>query len=169
MSTSNGWDSYIWQIQNKWSVKTGNFTTTNVCEHAAIIGIDGTPWVTSANWPGLHEYEHPLEQEDGSTSNIKVNEFNCALKVAGGTRMPTAAGVRMGHQKFMMVKHIPEDAVTYLSRQGGGGACIARTKNAIVIGIWDKNIIMSNNQPQTAGDCNDLTEKVARFLIKQDY
>jgi hypothetical protein len=28
---------------------------------------------------------------------------------------------------------------------------------------------MSNNQPQTAGDCNDLTEKVARFLKAQDY
>jgi hypothetical protein len=64
----------------------------------------------------------------------------------------------------MMVRHIPEDGVAYLSRMGGGGACIARTKNAIVIGMWDKNTIMSNNQPQTAGDCNDLTEKVARYL-----
>jgi len=59
--------------------------------------------------------------------------------------------------------------VTYLSRFGGGGACIAKTKNAIVIGIWDKNIIMSNNQPQTAGDCNDLTEKVAKILRDLEY
>ena len=76
--------------------------------------------------------------------SIKVNEFNCAVKVSEGTRMPTAAGVRMGKCKFMMVNHVAEDQVTYLSRQGGGGACIAKTKQAIVIGIWNKDIMMSN-------------------------
>lgn len=39
-----------------------------------------------------------------------------------------------------------------LSRTGGGGATIARTKNAIIIGIWDKNSVMSNNKNQNAGD-----------------
>jgi len=78
--------------------------------------------------------------------------------------MPTAAGVRMGKTKFMMVSHSPEDKVTYLSRQGGGGACIATTNKCIVIGIWSKDIMMSNKQPQTAGDCNELTERVAKFM-----
>lgn len=109
MSTSNGWDSYIWQIQNKWSVKQTKYLTTNVSAHAAIYGIDGTPWATSADWPGLHEYDHPLEQDDGSTTNIKVNEFTAAMAVSNGKRMPTAAGVRMGNTKFMFVKHDPED------------------------------------------------------------
>ncbi len=69
------------------------------------------------------------------------------MAVSVGKRMPTAAGVRLGHTKFVMIKHEPEDGVAYLTRHGGGGACIAKTKNAIVIGIWDKNMIMSNNQP----------------------
>jgi hypothetical protein len=43
------------------------------------------------------------------------------------------------------VRHDAEDNVAYLSRQGGGGACICRTKNALVIGIWDKFKLMSNN------------------------
>ena len=93
---------------NKWSKVKGEFTVTNVCDHAASYGQDGVLWAASKNWPGFHEYDHPLEQDDGSTTNIKVNEFNCALKVAGGTRMPTAAGVRMGKQKFMMVQHDAE-------------------------------------------------------------
>ena len=63
---SNGWDSYIWQIQNKYNAKTQNYSMTNVCIHAAIYGIDGTPWVTSSDWPGLKEYEFQVEQEDGS-------------------------------------------------------------------------------------------------------
>ena len=58
--------------------------------------------------------------------------------------MPTAAGVRMGKTKFMMVSHDPETNVCYLSRLGGGGGCVARTKQAIVIGLWDKNIVMLN-------------------------
>lgn len=75
----------------------------------------------------------------------------------------------MGHTKFMMVRHDPEESVCYLSRFGGGGACVAKTKQALVIGIWDKNIVMSNGQPQTAGDCNDLTERVAKFMKDQNF
>ena len=144
--TSNGWDSYIWQIQNKYSAKKETYLNTNCCIHAAIISIDGTVWAQSSEWPALTEYEHPLEQDDGSFTNVKVNEFQCALQVSGGKRMPSAAGVRMGNLKFMMVRHDPDDKVTQLGRQGGGGACIVRTKNALVIGIWDKNALMSNNQ-----------------------
>ena len=58
----------------------------------------------------------PLEQDDGSINNIKMNEFNCALAVSNGKRNPTAAGVRMGNTKFMMIKHEAEDNTAYLSR-----------------------------------------------------
>ena len=72
---SNGWDSYIWQIQNRYSAKTQNYTATNCCIHAAIYGVDGTPWATSSDWAGLTEYDHPLEQDDGSFKDVKVDEF----------------------------------------------------------------------------------------------
>ena len=48
---------------------------TNCCEHAAIYGLDGTPWATSASWPGLATYDHELEQEDSTFQTMKVNEF----------------------------------------------------------------------------------------------
>ena len=116
----------------------------NCCFAAAIYGIDGTPWATSADWAGLNEYDHALEQDDGSFKDVKVNEFHIALKAAEGQRAPSAAGIRMINTKFMFIRN--EDNVTYLSRTGGGGACVAKTKNALIIGVWDKNAKMSNNQ-----------------------
>ena len=169
MASSNSWDSYIWQIQNKWSAKQAKYLITNCCVHAAIYGLDGSPWATSAEWPGLLEYQHDLEQDDGSTSKIAVNEFQCVVQVATGKRMPTAAGVRMGNTKFVYIRHDPDDNSVFLSKSGGGGACIAKTRNAYVIGIWDKNAIMSNNTPQSTGYCNDLTLNVASKLKKAGY
>ena len=40
--------------------------------------MDGTPWAVSANWPGLHTYEHEQESEYGGTELVQVNEFNIA-------------------------------------------------------------------------------------------
>ena len=127
MANTNGWDDFIPNILNKWSKVTGNFSVNQVCAHAAIYGLDGTLWAASKDWPGLHDYVHPLEQDDGSTTDVKVNEFNCALGAANGKRMPTTAGIRMGRTKFMMVRHEPEDNMCYLSRMGGGGGCVAKT------------------------------------------
>lgn len=69
----------------------------------------------------------------------------------------------------MLVKHNPESQSAYLGREGGGGACIAKTKTAIVIGIWNKAAEKSNKQLQNAGDCNELVEKMADYLRSNGY
>ena len=63
----SGWEGYIYQIQHKYDVKTSEYTKTNLCEHAAIYGNDGTAWAVSSNWPGLNEYVHTMDAEDGGT------------------------------------------------------------------------------------------------------
>ena len=89
------------------------------------------------------------------------------LQAANGNRKPCAAGIRFINTKFVFIRS--DEGVTYLSMQGGGGACICKTKNAVLIGVWDKNAVMSNNKPQNSGDCNDLVEKVAGLLKKEGY
>jgi hypothetical protein len=116
-----------------------------VCEHAGIYGIDGTPWATSAGL-NLSKYQYDLEQEDGSKKSVPVDEFVTALQASKGNRKGSEAGIRMGNQKYMLVKHNPENNSVYLGREGGGGACIARTNTAVVIGIWNKSAKMSNGQ-----------------------
>jgi hypothetical protein len=51
------------------------YGTLNLVNHAAIIGDDGTAWAVSSDWPGLTEYQTPLEQEDGTIKNVLINEF----------------------------------------------------------------------------------------------
>ena len=75
----------------------------------------------------------------------------------------------MGNQKFVMTEHDPETNAAYLTRTGGGGATVARTKNAIIIGIWDKNSVMSDNKNQNAGDCSINVEKVHKLLTDAGY
>ena len=67
----------------------------------------------------------------------------------------------------MFVKH--EGSTVYLGREGGGGACIVRTKQTLVIGVWNKAAIMSDGQPQTQGNCNELVENMAKFLETSGY
>ena len=98
----NGWDDYIPHVQNFYSKVKDEFTKKNVCTTAAIIGHDGVIWASSKGWPGLKEYEHAVEEMDGSSTNVKVNEFQAAIQATAGVRNPTAAGIRMGGKKYVM-------------------------------------------------------------------
>lgn len=144
----SGWEGYIYQIQHKYDAIKSEYSKTNIVQHAAIIGNDGVAWAVSSDWPGLTEYQHPLEQEDGSFRDILVNEFKCAKEAALGKRMPTQAGIRMGNEKYIFVKNEPDTQSSYLTRQGGGGAVIANLKTGIVIGIWHKDQMMSKGGGQ---------------------
>ena len=144
-SEMSGWESYIYQLQNKYDSTTQKYLLTNVCEHAAICGLDGSVWAASAGF-NLYNYAFNLQLEDGSTKSVNVNEFVTALEATKGNRKGSEAGIRMANQKYMLVKHTPENNTAYLGREGGGGACISRTNSAVVIGVWNKAAVMSNNQ-----------------------
>ncbi len=139
-----------------------------MCEHAAIYGTDGTLWAASPGFQ-LYNYSFDMTLEDGSKKSVPVNEFTAALEATKGNRKGTEAGIRMANQKYMLVKHNPENNSAYLGREGGGGACVARSNTAVVIGIWNKAGQMSNGQLQNAGDCNDLVEKMGEYLKGNGY
>ena len=165
----SGWEAYIYQIQNKYDATTGQYTLTNVCEHAAIYGTDGTAWATTPGFQ-LYSYEFEVPTEDLlGTKKVPINEFQCVVEATKGNRKPSEAGIRMANQKYMLIKHNPECNSAYLGREGGGGACVARTKSAVIIGIWNKAAVMSDKTLQNAGDCNELVEKMAKYLSDQGY
>ena len=137
------WDNYLHQIINKFDHNKQQYTLTGVNEFAAIYGLDGNAWATSPGF-ALYTYEYDLPQEDGSKKKVPVNEFKCVLEATKGNRKGSEAGIRIANQKYMFIKHNPENNSVYLAREGGGGACIVRTAQCVIIGVWNKAGVMSN-------------------------
>ena len=166
----SGWEPYIQNIMNKWTKKDNNFSVSDVCCYAAIIGLDNQQvWAQSKEWPGLKSYDHDLDTDDGSKKVVKIDEFQICIAASNGNRNPTAAGIRFAGQKFMMISADDETKTAYLSRSGGGGATICRTNKALVIGVWDKFKNTSKGLPQVAGDCSETVERVAKFMREQGF
>ena len=83
-----------------------------------------------------------MEGLGDESTNVKINEFKICDEVSKGNRNPSAAGARICGEKYMMTT--AEDGVTQLSSTKGGGT-VARSGKALVIGLFDKESMMSNN------------------------
>ena len=166
--SAGSWSDFVYNIQNQWYKTSGTHKVKNVCQHAAIVGLEGAVWAASSAWPGFHEYDHACENEDGSTVNIKMKEIESVLAAIKGNRNPTKAGIRMNKTKFVYVTHDADANMVILSKQGGG-ATIVKTNKALVIGVWDKDTQRSDGQPQDGGTCTMMTERVAKFMKEQGF
>ena len=51
----------------------------------------------------------------------------------------------------------------YLSCQGGG-ATIASTDKIVLVGMWNKEMAMSNKQMQNTGECSLVIERMDKFI-----
>ena len=113
---------------------------------AAIYGLDGTCYAQHGDF-SLSKYKFDVDQEDGSKKSVDIDEVKCAIAAAKGDRSGASggAGIRMAGCKFILLRPSTEvDKGAYLSRQGGGGATVVMTEKCVIVGVWDKDAIMSN-------------------------
>ena len=75
----------------------------------------------------------------------------------------------MGNQKYVFVSHDAEDSVVQLSREGGGGAAVMRTKDALVFGIWKKDEACVPKGFQNQGDCSLQVEAIGKYIKEQGF
>ena len=165
------WDTYVHQIQNTFDPATNAWAVTNVNAFAAVYGVDGSAWATSQGFQ-LATYEVDYPTEEGGTKKVLCNEALAAVKAAGGDRKGgQECGIRICNQKYMFITSGDDNGVKYcvLSRAGGGGACIAKTAKCVLVGVYDKNAMMSNNKPQNTGDCQKNVINVAKTLLAAGY
>ena len=115
-SDKSGWEGYVHMTLHKYNKKKQQYTKQNVCTHAAIFGKDGVAWAVSDKFPELKEYMRMQTMDDGGEAEIKVDEFECVYGAAGGSRMPSAAGIRINDEKYVFVRHDPDYQSTYMTR-----------------------------------------------------
>ena len=56
-----------------------------------------------------------------------------------------------------------------LSRAGGGGACVAKTNKALLVGVWTVKDTPTSKGTQNTGDCEKNVLAVADLLYSAGY
>ncbi|XP_073043322.1 profilin-2-like [Primulina eburnea] len=107
---------------------------------AAIIGLDGTVWAQSSNFPKFESEEITAIKTDFETP---------------GTLAPT--GLHLAGTKYMVIQGEPGAVIR--GKKGAGGVTVKKTSQALIIGIYD--------EPMTPGQCNMVVEKIGDYLIEQ--
>ena len=165
------WDTYVHQIQNKFDAASGQWSVTNLVQFACVYGLDGAAWATSPGFQ-LATYEFDMPQGDGTTKKVMCNEHAALLKGAKeGSRKPQECGFRICNQKYTFMKADNEDGIKYvtLSRAGGGGATVAVTSKALLVGVWGKGVERSDKMFQNVGDTEAQVLNVAKILNDAGY
>lgn len=84
-----------------------------------------------------------MPQEDGSTKKVPCNEHAAAMKASGGDRKGgSECGIRVCNQKMMFNRADTayDGRIKFCTLSGGGGgACIAQTGQALLVGRWMKD------------------------------
>ena len=129
---SAAWEPYVHLIQHKDNQEVqGGWGQINICSHACIYGHDGNVWAASKNFT-LSNYQTPVSDESGKETMMACNEHAALMKACDGNRKPQECGIRICNEKYTFNVHSPADdrnpfPHTVLTRQGGGGATIAKT------------------------------------------
>ena len=123
----------------------------NVLTQAAIYGHNGAKWAATDNFDiGADE----------------INKFNDFFKqTSNGT-----PSLMMGGKKYQ-VTHYEPNAFAYLKIKEGG-ATIAKTNQAYIIGIYNTTVNYlydGKPLPQNVGTCNTVVEELAKTLKDLGY
>ena len=108
------------------------------------------------------------------------NEHAALMKGTGGDRKGgQECGIRICNQKYMFLRNDEKDGVKFcvLGRAGGGGAVVAKTNKALLVGVWGKDntgqnaaaVTMSNGKVQNTGDCEKVVMNTAKTLFDAGY
>lgn len=110
-----------------------------------------------------------MDQGDGTTKNVPCNEHSACMKATDGDRKGgSECGIRICNQKYMFMRSDTtyDGKIKFVTLTGGGGgACVAKTAQALLVGVWRKDQPMSNGKVQNTGDCESCVISVSKTLV----
>ena len=120
------------------------------CSNGAIFGLDGSKWATSEKFP------------------VSADEVKAITKFFNDHQ---AISLMIAGKKYQVTCNNQDSNSVYL-KVTGGGACVAKTNKAIVIGTYDTNQktkIDKVEKTQNVGYCNSAVENLQQYLIGIGY
>lgn len=170
------WQDYVNAYLTNYVDQTNGKSYLNACEHGAIVSnTDGTVWASSSGFT-FGKYTVQIDKEDGSgTETFEIDEFSNLLNAFDNDGTCTAkGGIRINKEKFFIVSYDADKKVMYL-KKSGGGAAVARSNQAFVIGIFStskkttvKTGTSRSEQAQSPGVTNTGVEKLQEFLTSSN-
>lgn len=144
----------------------------NCVESGALLSAaDASAWAATPNF-SLRNYSVTVTEEDEvTTTTIDYNEAAAVLHLfAHSGAAINDAGIRINGEKYYLANFDSEKHTIYL-KKNAGGACLARTNQAIVFASWNGGLSTSGAEttPQNHGLCNQVTEKLADYLKTIGY
>ena len=163
----SAWQQYVDQVVHKLNYDTNEWQVTNMCAEAAIYGQDGSAWAWTPGFPDLQVKDFTIQgMTDADTRVVKVDQFACLKGAADNNRNPSEAGIVFGEDKYMLIN---QDKGCSMLTGKKGGASVMKTTTAIVVAIWHKDKMRSDNKMQNGADCADQVSNMANYLIEQGY
>ncbi|KNC97293.1 profilin [Spizellomyces punctatus DAOM BR117] len=117
-----------------------NLIGTGKIQQAAIHGLDGSLWATSKGF------------------SVAQNEVQTLIKSFTDASTIRASGIHLNGSKYFTLR--ADDRSIY-GKQGQGGVVIVKTKQAVLIGVYDA--------PVQAGEATKVVEGLADYLISVNY
>ncbi|EGR34207.1 profilin family protein, putative [Ichthyophthirius multifiliis] len=145
----SGWDQYVdYLVKDK------------ICQHGYIVGKqDGLIWATNSGLKTFNTYDVTVEDKSYSCNEAKLLVAACQNK---GVPTDPNIGIRINNEKYYTV-HFDQDAGTWYLKKDKGGASIAITNLALVIGTFSLEL------GQVPGKVNEICEKLAQSLKASNY
>ena len=135
------WQEYVNEYLVNFTDPYTRKTASNICDSGAIISHDGTVWA--------------------STPGFKIDNLTDAFENGNSQ-------IRINGQIYSLVSFDRTDNILYLKRNGGGAA-IAKTGLAYVIGTYSTKMKLKNfngmEEPQNPGMTNRAVETLQKFLL----
>lgn len=106
--------------------------------------------------------------EDGTEHDELINEA-ANLAEVGRTLKKPKAGLRINHQKYMIVRSMERGSLDdglktiFFKRAGGGGGTLVVTNQCIIIATFDESI------GQSSPSCTATVENLGRYLKSNGF
>jgi profilin len=144
----------------------------NILSNAMIVGNqDGAVWAATPNFT-LRNEPVDVTLNDGTMKKETVFELgNIADAFCNNGDSKKLGGIRINLEKFYMTSFDNEKKVMYL-KKSGGGACIALTGKAYIIGVFETSKKMKRDgaeQNQNPGYCNKVVEDLQAYFLSIGY